>query len=293
MDKVAYIARKKMKDEEIRDIWHVFSDGTRADIPFNTSEDKTCAWNSVAICAEIAGVRVMVSTINDTHLHTIVRGEESRARRFKASLQMRLAKYFTRVHLALTKVGTAKEALSKFMYVYRNCLDFYRKMPGEYRWGSGNIYFSELGNRPVSSRLGNLSLREQYRMFETRMKLPEDWLIDVEGRILPESFIDYTHVEQMFRSVRTFIAFLYVRREDEAALKQEIHRSYLESRSIQDLRRIGNEYCVSACGKTLVKVDIRIRLAIAAKMIREGIASRSASLAKALLLKPEDLKLLT
>ena len=102
----------------------------------------------------------------------------------------------------------------------------------------------------------------------------------------------YVSVEQLFVSVRSFIAFLYVRREDEVTLKQEIHRNYLESRSIQDLRRIGNEHCVQACGKTLVKVNVRVRLAIAATMIREGIAGRSASLAKALLLKPEDLNLL-
>ena len=135
-------------------------------------------------------------------------------------------------------------------------------------------------------------MREQYRCFNTRMKLSEDWLVDAGGRILPECFIDYVYVEQLFGSVRTFIAFLYVRREDEMAMKQEIHRNYLESRSIQDLRRIGNEYCAGVCGKTLVKVDIRIRLAIAARMIRDGIACRSASLAKALLLKPDDLNLL-
>ena len=75
-------------------------------------------------------------------------------------------------------------------------------------------------------------------------------------------------------------------------MKQEIHRNYLESRSIQDLRRIGNDYCVSAGGKTLAKVGIRTRLAIAGRMIRDGIAGRSASLAKALFLEPDDLRYL-
>lgn len=279
-------------EEEIKDIWHVYSDGTKADIPFYSDEDKTFAWNSVAICAEMAGVKVLVSTVNDTHLHALVRGVKDRVLRFKAALQQRLTRRCNRIHFASGEVKTRKEAMSKFMYVYRNCLDFYKKMPGEYRWGSGNIYFSELSRRPPSSRLGGLSLREQYRCFNTRTKLPEDWLLDAEGRLLPECFIDYVYVEQLFGSVRTFIAFLYVRREDEMAMKQEIHRNYLESRSIQDLRRIGNEYCAGVCGKTLVKVDIRIRLAIAARMIRDGIACRSASLAKALLLKPDDLNLL-
>ena len=45
---------KMSMDEGIKDIWHVYSDGTRADIPFNTEEDKLFAWNSVAVCAEIA-----------------------------------------------------------------------------------------------------------------------------------------------------------------------------------------------------------------------------------------------
>ena len=57
-----------MKDEVVENMWHVYSDGTRADIPFNTDEDKLYAWNSVAICAEIAGVQVWVSTSSDYRL---------------------------------------------------------------------------------------------------------------------------------------------------------------------------------------------------------------------------------
>jgi hypothetical protein len=279
-------------DEEVKDIWHIYSDGTRADIPFDTDEDKTYAWNSVAICAESTGMEVLVVTVNDTHLHILAHGDEDRAGKFRLSLMQRLGGRFSRIHLAGNVVRTRKEALSKFMYVYRNCLDFYRKLPGEYRWGSGNIYFSELRRRSPSSRLGDFSAREQARILRTRKRMPEEWQLDADGRILPESFIDYKYVEEMFRTVRTFIAFLYVRREDEVALKQEIHHKYLESRSIQDLRRIGNEYCAGACGRTLVKVDVKVRLAIAARMIRDGIAGRSPSLAKALLLRPDDLDLL-
>ena len=72
-----------MIDEAVEDIWHVYSDGTRTDIPFDTDEDKLFAWNSVAVCAEIAGVQVWVSTVNDTHLHTLVKGAEVRVKRFR------------------------------------------------------------------------------------------------------------------------------------------------------------------------------------------------------------------
>ena len=134
-----------MKDEVVENMWHVYSDGTRADIPFNTVEDKLYAWNSVAICAEIAGVRVWVSTVNDTHLHTVVKGVEVRVKRYRDVLQQRLQTHFPGqgIYFACDPIETHDEVLVKFMYVYRNCLDFFKNLPGEYAWGSGNIYFSE------------------------------------------------------------------------------------------------------------------------------------------------------
>ena len=285
---------KMSMDEEIKDIWHVYSDGTRADIPFNTEEDKLFAWNSVAVCAEIAGVRVWVVTVNDTHLHTVVKGQEKRAKRFRNVLQQRLQTHFPRQRIYFTcdPIKTREDVLTKFMYVYRNCLDFYNKLPGEYLWGSGHIYFAEKRHCFKGRRIGDTSLREQYRLFHTRAKLPEDWQFDIDGRILPESFIDYEAVEEFFVSVKTFIAFQHIRKDKEAELKKAIHRRYLESRSIQDLRRIGNEICTQLFGRTLSKVPLESRLKVAFEMIRDGISGRSASLARALFLKPDDLHLL-
>ena len=283
-----------MTDEVVDDIWHVYSDGTRADIPFNTDEDKIFAWNSVAICAEIAGVRVWVSTVNDTHLHTLVQGTRERAERYKIVMQQRLQTQFPGqgIYFTCDAIKTRDEVLIKFMYVYRNCLDFFKKLPGEYAWGSGSIYFSEKRLFFKGRKIGEMSIREQRRLFHTKATLPGHWMCDYDGKILPESFIDYEAVEQLFRSVFTFIAFMHIRKDDEARLKQQIHKHYLESRSIQDLRRIGNEICVKMFGRKLSKVSLQARLDVAVQMIRRGISGRSASLAKALLLKPEDLQLL-
>ena len=275
-------------------IWHIYSDGTRADIPFETEEDKVFAWNSVAVCAEMTGVRVWVVTVNDTHLHALVEGEESNAERNRLQLQKRLSRQFPGENICFVcdSVEEREEILSKFMYVYRNCLDYYRKLPGEYAWGCGNIYFSEKRHFFEGRRIGSLSLREQYAMFKTKRRLPAEWRFDADGRILPECFVDYGAVEQYFGSVRAFIAFLYVRKDDEAVMKQKVHRRYLELRTIQDLRRIGNQYCINACGRCLSGAPLDIRLKVAVRMLREGLAGRTPSLAKALLLKPDDLRFL-
>lgn len=281
-------------DEPIEDIWHVFSDGTRADIPFDTVEDKVFGWNSVAICAEIAGVRVWVVTENDTHFHTLVKGSAERAERYRSLLQQRLQRHFPdeKIHVASNPVTLREKVLSRFMYAYRNCMDFYKKLPGEYHWGCGHLYFSEHRDFFKGRLVGDMSWREQYRLFRTKHSIPPGWRIDEDGRILPECFVDYEAVERFFRSPRTFIAFLYVRKEDEAALKQEIYHEYLESRSIQELRKTGNKYSVNYCGKTLVNAPLEIRLKVAGRMLQEGLSGKSASLAKALYLEPDDLRLL-
>lgn len=281
-------------DEPIDDIWHVFSDGTRADIPFNTVEDKVFGWNSVAVCAEIAGVRVWVVTVNDTHFHTLVKGPSEKAVRYRCLLQQRLQRHFPddSIHVARLPVGLREKALSRFMYAYRNCMDFYKKLPGEYPWGCGHLYFSEHKNFFKGRKVSNLSGREQYQLFRTKHPIPQSWQIDEDGRILPECFVDFGAVERFFRSARTFIAFLYVRKEDEAAIKQEIYSDYLESRGIQELRKTGNRFSVNYCGKTLINAPFEIRLKVAGRMLREGLAGKSVSFAKALFLKPEDLRLL-
>jgi hypothetical protein len=283
-----------MIDEAVEDIWHVYSDGTRTDIPFDTDEDKLFAWNSVAVCAEIAGVQVWVSTVNDTHLHTLVKGAEARVKRFRIVLQQRLQTRFPGqgIYFDCNPVKTHDEVLIKFMYVYRNSLDFFKKLPGEYAWGSGNIYFSEKRHFYKGRLIKDLSVRERRRLFHTKIPLPEHWMCDYDGKILPESFIDYEAVELFFRSVFTFIAFMHIKKDDEARLKQQIHSRYLESRSIQDLRRLGNEICVRRCGKKLSKASLQTRLKVAVEMLRRGLSCRSASLAKALILKPQDLELL-
>ena len=284
-----------MLQKKIDNIWHIYSNGSVADIPFGPEENKVYLWNSLALCSCLTGVRILVATINDTHFHLLAFGDSPKVDAFANSLFHRLRKVFRRdrIDIASDPVYDRTEILGKFMYVYRNCLDFYKKLPWEYPWGSGNIYFSEkkqfFRGTPVGKTYGRI-----YRMlFKTHKKMPPEWLYDEKGKILPECFIDYEAAEELFGSARAWIAFLYVKKEDEARIKQDINRRYLEHRSIMDLRKQGNIYCRNICKKSLVKAPFNIRLQVAIRMIKEGLSGRNASLAKALYLTPEDLIRLT
>lgn len=285
-------------DEAVQDYWHVYSDGKRADIPFLTDEDKIYARNSVAICAFQCGVTILAVTVNDTHLHTMVRASERKAERFKQSLRNRLYSYHKKgghperigsgLFFACEPVFNRTELMKKIIYVIRNCLDFFSFMPDEYPWGSGNIYFARSETR-LGKPLGNYSQREQIVILRTNTLLPQDWRIDGKGSITPASFVDYREVESIFVSVRAFIAFMFVRKDDEEAMKRESGRIYLEYRKMEDLRQTGNRLSKNYCKHHLRTAPFEIRLKVASRMIRERLAVKSESLAKALFLKKEDL----
>ena len=273
-----------MENELVNNYWHIYSDGTKTDIPFFSDEDKVYAMNSVAIVAFHVGVRVLCVNINDTHLHAVLYGESGE--RFKEELRRRIIVFLKReghgdqlgegLFISCDMIATRRELLSKIIYTFRNCLDFYKRMPWEYRFGVGNVYFTENVNR--GKPLGELSFRQQKALLHTGEKMPEGWRLDEHGMLIPRYFIDIQHVESLFVTPRAFLAFLYVRKEDEQYMKQQLFVHYRESRNMEEIRKRGNKLSNSYFGRSLPKVDLRCRLQVAAKMLKEGFGSKRRSL---------------
>lgn len=280
-------------DDRVTGYWHVYSDGKRADIPFATDKDKVFAMNSIIICAHLNNMKVVCSEVNDTHLHAIVKGESTDS--FRPDLKRRLTTYVNRegnqqtgeIFIAAGEIQTREELLVKIVYTFRNCLDCFRGAPWEYRWGVGNLYFAR--RKEEGAPLGNFSARERYRILQCRQELPLHWRIDDDGLILPSSYIDVDEVERLFGSVRAFLAFLHVRKDDEQRLKQSFASNYIEQRSIQDMRERANRQAHQKYGRALKNLPFEARIIIASSMLKSRTATRSESLAKALFLKKEDL----
>lgn len=282
-----------MYDETVTGYWHIYSDGKKADIPFAADEDKIYVMNSVAICSFAVGMEVICLEVNDTHLHVVLSG--TRPQEFCTKLKRRIttrekckeADKHGGFYLAADEIDTRDELLVKIVYTFRNCLDFYKCAPWEYRWGVGNLFFAE---RKTEGRLlGSLTRRERERVLSCTLSLPSHWRIAGDGLILPASYIDAGRVERQFGSVRAFLAFMHVRKDDELRIKQHCSNSYLQQRRIQDMREHANRLSNSKFGKPLGSLPFEFRLKVAGMMLRGGSATRSESFAKALYLNKEDL----
>ena len=282
-----------MMDDRVKGYWHVYSDGKRADIPFGTDADKLFAMNSIVICAYQNGMEVVCLEVNDTHLHTVVKGENVEG--FRSWLKRRLTTRANKegnsktgeIFIAANDIQTRDELLVKIIYTFRNCLDFFRGAPWEYHWGVGNLFFAQ--RKVEGTPLADLSARERYRILECRMDLPLNWRIDNDGLILPSSYIDVDGVERLFGSVKAFLAFLHVKKDDEQRLKQSFSSSYMEQRSIQDMRERANRIAHQKYGMGLRNITFESKLKVASEMLKARTGSRSESMAKALFLKKEDI----
>lgn len=275
--------------------FHIFSNGQKADIVFNTTEDKIYGMNSIPICTLEFDIKILVFIINDTHFHIVAYGTEECINSYCNRLKTRIGRGINTVYplqIYTLKINDTDHLKRAFMYVYRNSLDFGKTLPWNYPWGVGNIFFRRQQANSQSQKIKILQKREQSKLFKTKINLPSEWIIDNKGVILPESYIDIKMVENIFISPRAFIAFLFIRKDDEVAMKQMFISQKLELRSIQELREIGNQIAREQFGKESKFINYKNKLQVATSMIKQSYACKNVSLAKALYLSIDDLELI-
>ena len=283
--------------------YHIYSNGTKSDLLFPTDDEKIFAVNTLAICSLASKIKVIVFIINETHFHLISHGEDTNIENYVLHIKIRISRFLickqknktafgAGFQIATDKIQDREECLRKIIYVYRNCLDFFKGTPWNYPWGVGNAYFNPGLPSREEQPIGNLGICEQRARFGVREKLPPHWRYDEKGMIVPASFIDVELAEQLFGSVRAFLAFLFVRKEDEAAMKQRIFYRQIEMRSIENLRALATEYTTKLFRKNIRSCSYREKIQIAGLMIKDNVAVKSASLMKAVYLNCDDLSLL-
>ena len=298
---------KQWEEVPVKNFGHVFSDGGAADIPFRDDCDKVFAMNLSARLGFSCGVDVLCQEVIETHLHSVIHGEPDNCRHYVAELHRQLICHYKRAGKAdllgkglfvnILPIETRTSLMNRIVYVMRQVLDTgYPYLPQDYHFGPGNIYLvSEetiRANRAAGGairRIGDMRYRERYMLFRTHVRLPEDWLVDESGLILPSCYLRYDMVNDLFKTPRSFIAFLHIKKDNDEQIRQLCRRRQIESLTLKDLREKAEALCRSWLGKSLRQASVTERLKTASRMIRDGYAFQSAALAKAVFLSPEDL----
>lgn len=279
--------------------YHIFSNGAvTKTVLFRSPESFIFTLNMFAIASHLHGVRVLCETVMGTHFHLITAGDFQNSLKFRDTLKTRLRKYLAKelslsvpLDITVDPIEDDTEAKNKFMYVLRNPIEAgFSNLPTEYRWGTGNIYFTDFsGWFDDLPKIERLSFRKQRELFHTHDHLVPEWRYDSDGLIVPASYIDVDAVRRLFGSVKAYIAFMYQKKDKTIEINKRVYSQTIIDLSQQELRKKVQHMARSRFGKGLSAVTVAEKIDIAVEIYRKRDAPSVLMLAKTLNL---DLSLL-
>ncbi len=215
-------------------IYHVCTKGLAKGLWFYDEQDFVSGMNAVPVCAVLTGVEVWCFCLMDNHVHFIVKGaadncirfirEYKRLRSRQMGLRYEGKRSIVGADISVSIIEDTDYLRKAIAYVLRNPMEAgVAVLPNDYKWSSAGIYYS--GWRTVSGdycRLGDLSVRKKRMLFNTRVHLPDSYLLDNEGVVFPGSYVNVRAVESVYASPRQMLFYLSSTNDMEIELKSGI-----------------------------------------------------------------------
>lgn len=209
--------------------YHLFSDGFRTDVLFEDKKAFIAGMNIVALCFLKCQVSILAFCLMDNHVHFILYGTLEECEKFRDKFLQRYGIWYSNrysskiletIDFDIKLMEDERYILNSIAYVLRNCIAAgYGYCVYDYPWSSGGLYFRHpdfmramtAGWKSVS----DLSLREQFRSFQTQVHLPTEWKVTPDGYLWPGNYIDFMHVEKLYKTAKSFTYFMGQGKEED------------------------------------------------------------------------------
>ena len=215
---------------EERHFYNCATKGLEDDTLFGSTAAFIAGMNRVAICLlltlESSPLIIMAFCLMDNHVHFILYCTEETCKRF-LSLYKRLTEIWLTNHPEQGSPGKKWDIghwlikdrdnlIEKINYVHRNPTAAHMPFtPRGYRWSSGNLLFTDHAfTKSICRKASDISRNEKRRMFESKVAVPDDWLVLPDGMIWPGCYVSYARVEKLFSSVFNYMYELNKRCEE-------------------------------------------------------------------------------
>jgi len=193
--------------------YHLCTDGKAQILCHNDSEYANLV-NVISILPLKYPVKVHTYQVMKTHVHMLLSGRGTdcvdafdylkyrAGRRLREDGYQPLPKDYD---FRLIPVEDELHMRRNIVYVARNAFEVRDIVPGGYLWGASMIFYSEIPGLFETVRAGDLSTRQQWEIFGTRIKVPDDYLIHLpKGVVLPQSFVDTKVFYRVFGTARQY-----------------------------------------------------------------------------------------
>ena len=185
---------------------------------FRDDEDFAVGMNIVAVLQYVLGIDVLAFILMSNHTHFVVQCSRDKAQLFIDRFKKQYSFYFQRKYgepKLLKKTDEVFQQLDPYeesieraiAYVHMNSVVAnICARPEDYIWGSGNCFFKMVSC--AGKELGSFSRRKKKAMLHSHFMLPSKYIVCDRGYILPESYINVSFVETLFRKPSRMNYFL-------------------------------------------------------------------------------------
>lgn len=264
--------------------YHVCTDGNAISWMFQDDEDFIAGINRIALCILKNYVEVIAFILMDNHVHFVLYGTALQCKKFINSYKMLTGKwihnkyglkdYLRLLPTEMISISDEETLLNTLAYIDRNSIVAgYRYMPSQYPWGSARYMFRDKEHeyQQESKPLAQFPLSKQRTLLKTRTKVPGEWHVDSRGMISPRSFMDFSRIENIFRTSTRYSYFLAKKLEGHVEMQLAKSRKvFIPDKELRQIvRKIAHDTYRTEDVRTL---DVKSRLAIA-KRLRYDYAS--------------------
>ena len=220
--------------------YHVSSHGLEKNDIFRSREDFIQGMNDIALCVLGYDVCILAFCLMSNHFHFVLYGTREECMRFaceykrRCAMRMRIVcgevQGMKEVEISINFIDSQEYLENVIAYVLRNPIAAgVFMMPYHYAWSSISLYY--IGGCPQSgTKLNSLSERRRLNVLRSHQAVPDTYMIDANGMILPSCYVDFEMVEKIFRHPARLMASLARKVENDI----EVRFGIAESISITD-----------------------------------------------------------
>lgn len=271
--------------------WHICTDGLEKNVIFKSDTDYIYGMNSIPVCAAGNQVTILAFCLMSNHVHFIVHGEEDNCRKFITQYKKRLTALtnLSSTNVCIKHINDDDYLMKAIGYVLRNPVSAgIRLMPYHYDWSSASLYFKKPDSGRLGKKIGTLSYRSKRELLHSQTTLLDEYILTEKGLILPECYVDFEYVDNLFRSPARLM-YAMSRNEN---MEMELSGDILHKTKYSDEELSGTikELCEETFQKSsadLLSIENRYRLA---KILHKRYRLSRKQLARLTMTEPSLLK---
>ena len=290
-----------MKGTKDTGYFHICTDGRALSWMFQDEKDFIAGINRIAICHLRTCVEIIAFVLMDNHVHFVLYGTMPQCKAF-INLYKRLtgkwilmkygiSDYLRGLPTEILRIENEESLLNTLAYLDRNPpMAGYRYMHSEYPWGSSKYIFRDtktLEKEESWKSASGYTRRALRSILNSKIEIPESWLINDSGMIHPLSFLNIRKLESCYKTPVRYAYFLA--KTIEGIVEQELEHSQKLFIPDKELRSIVRKMARELFGtENIIELNVKERLIIA-RRLRYNYASTIKQISRMVHLSPSAL----